>query len=547
MKRNTWHSFALIFTVLCAVFMFARPAEAQSYLVTDLGFLPGPGGFAQASGINNGGQIVGVSDAGPFGDNHGFLWKPAVPNGMTGSLFDLGGLSATVQVFQANAINDAGQIVGAALLPGTIHAVSIRNGAVTDLGVLPNFARSTAVGINNNGQIVGTATRSDGITHAFLVSGGKTTDLGTLPGGTFSAAAGINDAGEIIGTADNAAGTTVPFLFCNGVMHDLSGPGGLPGLPTAINNSGQIAGNRITDIPSGVVGLPDDMIINGFLWTPATPNGLTGTAQDLGEAVFTTALNASGVVVGTAGSAISTSHAFVLRDGMNLDLNGLIPGNSGVILDQAVGINGVGQIIVNGRIGFEFHAFLLTPNAGPTLPSIPTGVLATAGNARVTLTWNPSLQATSYRVKRALSNAGPFTTIATVNAPTTQYVDLTVQNGMGYYYLITAVNSVGESPNSLLTFAFPLPNPTSLTATAGIGQVVLRWKQPAGIRVNANIIYRSEDGVFFTAIAALNPTTTFTDRSVVPGRTYIYRVTAYARDFGSRETPPSNTATATPH
>src|SRR5437763_1714699 len=114
MKRHTWQSFALIFTTLCAACMLAGPAKAQSYLVTDLGFLPGPGGFAQAFGINNGGQIVGVSDAGPFGDDHGFLWNPAVPNGMTGSLSDLSALSATFQVFQANAINDAGEIIGTA-------------------------------------------------------------------------------------------------------------------------------------------------------------------------------------------------------------------------------------------------------------------------------------------------------------------------------------------------------------------------------------------------------------------------------------------------
>src|SRR5262249_32968382 len=158
------------------------------------------------------------------------------------------------------------------------------------------------------------------------------------------------------------------FLFVNGVMHDMSGPGGMPGLPTAINSAGQITGIRTILIPIGH-GYPDQIRLAGFLWTPATPNGLTGTVQDFGEGSFVTAITTSGVVVGSDGGSISTVHAFVLRNGQKLDLNQLIPGNSGAKLDQAVGINDVGQIIANGVLGYETHAFLLTPTPGPTIPS----------------------------------------------------------------------------------------------------------------------------------------------------------------------------------
>ncbi|MCW3097634.1 MAG: Chitinase, partial [Chthonomonadaceae bacterium] len=315
------------------------------------------------------------------------------------------------------------------------------------------------------------------------------------------------------------------------------------------NDAGQVTGVLAIPIIIPDPGNPEPgVLLHAYLWTPATPNGLTGTFQDLGaigSASVGAALNASGEVVGNDGGF--QTHAFLFRNGAVLDLNSLIPGNSGVTLSTANGINDAGQIAACGMIGLNFHAFLLTPTTGPVLPSAPTLLLATAGNASVTLTWQASVMATTYNVKRATSNAGPFTTIATVNAPTTQFVDKTAQNGVGYYYTVSSVNSVGESPNSLLAFAFPLPGPTNLTATAGTRQIVLNWKQPAGLAVNANIICRSCNGGQFMPIAAIKPTTTFTDKTVVPGLTYSYQVVATAAKFGSRQTPPSNTATATAH
>ena len=48
-------------------------------------------------------------------------------------------------------------------------------------------------------------------------------------------------------------------------------------------------------------------------------------------------------------------------------------------------------------------------------------------------------------------------------------------------------------------------------------------------------------------IAVVNPATTlFTDTHVQAKVTYTYQVTAVAGNFGFRETPPSNSASATP-
>ena len=58
---------------------------------------------------------------------------------------------------------------------------------------------STACGINDAGQVSGSAQDSAGISHAFLYSNGKMTDLGGLGGGSW--AYRINSAGQVAGQA----------------------------------------------------------------------------------------------------------------------------------------------------------------------------------------------------------------------------------------------------------------------------------------------------------------------------------------------------------
>ncbi|MCX8130132.1 MAG: discoidin domain-containing protein [Clostridia bacterium] len=79
-------------------------------------------------------------------------------------------------------------------------------------------------------------------------------------------------------------------------------------------------------------------------------------------------------------------------------------------------------------------------------PNAPTNLTAVGSNSKVDLSWTASTGATSYNIKRSLSASGQFTTIGT--STTTNYTDTTVTNDTTYYYVVTAVNSGGESPNS---------------------------------------------------------------------------------------------------
>jgi fibronectin type 3 domain-containing protein len=91
----------------------------------------------------------------------------------------------------------------------------------------------------------------------------------------------------------------------------------------------------------------------------------------------------------------------------------------------------------------------------PRPPLAPTGLVAASGDARVALNWNASEEAANYNVKRATASGGPYTTIG--SSATTAYADVTAVNGDPYYYVVSAVNVAGESPDSSEVSATPVP------------------------------------------------------------------------------------------
>jgi probable HAF family extracellular repeat protein len=80
----------------------------------DLGTLPGDA-ISEALGINNHGQVVGVSFAAGFANPRGFLWQ----DGIMTDINTLTPSNSTLSVFFANDINDFGVITGEAFDSGT--------------------------------------------------------------------------------------------------------------------------------------------------------------------------------------------------------------------------------------------------------------------------------------------------------------------------------------------------------------------------------------------------------------------------------------------
>src|SRR2546427_4741937 len=107
------------------------------------------------------------------------------------------------------------------------------------------------------------------------------------------------------------------------------------------------------------------------------------------------------------------------------------------------------------------------------VPSAPQNLLATGGNAKVTLSWqapasNGGSAITYYKIFKSTSSGTEV--YLTTRGNVTSYTDLAVTNGNTYFYQVTALNSAGESPRSNEASATPPAPPSApqnLLATAG--------------------------------------------------------------------------------
>ncbi len=103
-----------------------------------------------------------------------------------------------------------------------------------------------------------------------------------------------------------------------------------------------------------------------------------------------------------------------------------------------------------------------TPSATTSVPGVPTNLQATAGDGTVDLSWsapsdNGGLTVSSYKVYRSTTSGSDYSYIGSTTS--TNYSDTSVLDNIVYYYVITAVNSAGESDYSEeISIMITLPN-----------------------------------------------------------------------------------------
>jgi fibronectin type 3 domain-containing protein len=169
-----------------------------------------------------------------------------------------------------------------------------------------------------------------------------------------------------------------------------------------------------------------------------------------------------------------------------------------------------------------------TPAAAVAIPPVPSGLQAAAGDTQISLTWNASNGATSYNVKRSTTSGGPYTTVA--SPPATSFTNTALTDATKYFYVVSAVNSAGESANSAEVNATPTAPvappaaPAGLMATPGNAQIILRWTASAGA-TSYHLKRGTTSGGPYTQVAT-PVATTFTDTGLTNGATYYYVVSA---------------------
>ena len=369
--------------------------------------------------------ITGAEQEGFVGflNQDGFIWTPDSKNGTTGTMTYIGGLPGSYCFSPAHTveglttpggfaqfdsvpfdINSSGQAVGYSYSSpdGTcpniaIHGARYENGKVVDLGIPPqtvgiagaHYGASYAISINDPGQIVGWAELEND--DAWVYGNGSYTILGNPPSPfprvfVYSFPTRINNSGTLVGTAYNLAQSlgfkhtgTGPFL-----PSDLIGTLGGPNSgANGINDAGMVVG--ATTLADPGVG-QHAYVMDKFgaikdLGT-ASPDPL---ATSSASAINNTSLNIVGQSdVDPSRAWMSCQHAVMWQNADTIiDLNLLLDPSvappvgtpnmcSGFFpstnicatcweLITATGINDLGQIVGEGIINGQHHAYLLTP------------------------------------------------------------------------------------------------------------------------------------------------------------------------------------------
>ena len=347
----------LVFTGLA----LSAAASAQTFMPIDLGVAPGYN-VSDAFDVNIHQEVIG--NVSLNGSNpEAFIWLPQANYGLPAGMTVLGTLGMSPGQFSfAGSINDCGQVVGTSSTPlQFLRAFIWQNGVMTDAGALTGInGTSAAHDITNRGLVVGSSQNSltpPIETHAFatffpcnqpLPPSPLQWDMGTL-GGDSARALAVNELGNVVGQSRLTGTFASNAFFASGPTAPLVDLGTLPGGSSStaedINDRQIVVGH--TEIVNSPIGLIGSRVT---AWRMIA--GQWG-AVDLGS--FNNHLYNEAYGVNNQGDIIGRSYTngvtepFLWTAGTFHNLNSLLVGGGGIVIEEALGLNENGDIAAFGQ------------------------------------------------------------------------------------------------------------------------------------------------------------------------------------------------------
>ncbi len=159
----------------------------------------------------------------------------------------------------------------------------------------------------------------------------------------------------------------------------------------------------------------------------------------------------------------------------------------------------------------------------PVFPVPPAGFLATVSSNRVSLSWNPAANASSYVLQRATSISGPYTAVYDPGW-LSLFTDGPLAYNTTYYYEVASANLAGISTNSAPLAVTTGPAAPVLTALAGNAQVSLNWNASPGATNYVLESSTTSGGPYAPIVSTTNISDVNTN--LINGATYYYVVYA---------------------
>jgi fibronectin type 3 domain-containing protein len=283
---------------------------------------------------------------------------------------------------------------------------------------------------------------------------------------------------------------------------------------------------------------------------PAAPGGVTATAGTKQVTVAWSPVSGAtsyNVYWGTSAGVTPATGAKIAGSSSPAVLQNLSDSTTYYFVVTAV--NAAGESAASVQV----VATTIAPVPAPTAPAAPTGVNATGGAKQATISWTPVSGAVSYNLYWSTSTGVTPSSGTRVAAASSPYVLTNLAAGSTYYFVVTAVNAVGESAasaqGSAATNAAPpaVPAaPTGVSAVGGSKQVTVSWAAVTGA-TSYNLYWSTTSGVTTTTGTKITGATSpYLQSGLAAGTSYYYVVTAVNSSGESAASAQSSAATAAP-